>query len=55
MAVAADSHRDFLIPEHTAVCSTTNVNSHLDDLRLFFCNIIIAHPNRFFKMQLQFF
>ena len=51
MAVAADSHRDFLIPEHTWVCPTTSVISRLDDLCLFFCNLIISHQNCFFNSK----
>ena len=53
MAVATDSHRDFLIPEHTGVCPTTNVITRFDDLRLFFCFIIISHLRRFFKISLS--
>ena len=35
MAVATDSHRDFLAPER-AYCGTPD-NQQMDDLRLFFC------------------
>ena len=41
MAVAADFHRDFLIPEQYTTCPTTQ--NICDDLRLFFCDITITH------------
>ena len=39
MAVAMDSHRDFLIPEYTAntIYPTTNTDLYSDALRLFLC------------------
>jgi len=43
MAVAADFHRNFLIPEHTdKACPTTNMMTYSDALRLFFCFTIIS-------------
>jgi oligoendopeptidase F len=38
MAVAADSHRDFLIPEHTENgYARQQIYKYSDELRLFFC------------------
>jgi hypothetical protein len=37
MAVAADSHRDFLIPEQTVLQYARQPPLKADDLRLFFC------------------
>ena len=53
MAVAADFHRNFLIPEQyrLAVCPTTNaMNTAFDDLRLFFCIFIILQEASFFNV-----
>ena len=44
MAVAADSHRDFLIPEHTVLQYARQPACLLQgvDPRLFFCKAIVA-------------
>ena len=45
MAVATDSHRDFLIPEQRAAWRPLPDNGRIlrpDDLRLFFCTLIIT-------------
>ena len=42
MAVAAESHRDFLIPERILMRPTTNT-LYSDAMCLFFCGNIISH------------
>ncbi len=44
MAVAADSHRDFLIPEHPTTQNARQPmrRAHRDELCLFFCKDIIS-------------
>ncbi len=46
MAVAADSHRDFLIPGHTVTQYVRQRGSPRDDLCLFFCCLYYATRRR---------
>ena len=43
MAVAADSHRDFLIPEKVIVTPPTTGQNAPDEPCLFFCVLIVSH------------
>lgn len=50
MAVATDSHRNFLIPEHTVLqYARQRIVFYSDALRLFFCEGIIAYCYKFFN------
>ena len=53
MAVVADSHRDFLIPEEVIVTPpTTGQNAH-DEPCLFFCALIVSHPVKLVKSSVE--
>ena len=55
MAVAADLHRDFLIPERARAPDNEYGFPYSDELRLFFCIQIIAHFSLGFKSFFFFF
>ena len=56
MAVATDSHRDFLIPEQADVLGARQrmERFHSDTLRLFFCASIIQQIGSFVKTDFYF-
>jgi hypothetical protein len=49
MAVAADSHRDFLIPARARGRTRQRMQKHSDASRLFLCAFIIARAASFCK------
>ena len=56
MAVAADSHRDFLIPERTFCSAPDNeYDRYSDALRLFFCNMYYITREEIFQDVLNIF